>query len=353
MIEIWNDVFWDNTIGSYISVGITILVIFFLQKLISKYIALFLYRLLKLLFSKLDRDSFVNLLVNPIKTYLVIVASIIAIGSLKFPGVLNFTIYRTDFKSLLHSVSQLVLVYAFIKLILSIIEFVAEILMRRAKLTPSTKDDQLITFFKDFVKAIVIIIGIFLVFKFVFNYPISNLVTAISIVGAALSLAAKESLENIIASFIIFMDDPFEVGDYVRVQNVSGAVERIGLRSTRIRTDQKTLVTVPNKVMVDSIMDNVTVRNQIRGLVILDVPYILPAEQLEALVKSIRDYIVNEESIVINSNVFVTDIVEYKVKIHVEYFTKVIPGGEFNDLKNRINIRLMREVQGIQQRKEG
>lgn len=351
MIEFWNDVFWDNTIGSYISVAVTILVIFLLQKLISKYIALFLYRLLKLLFKKLDKDSFVNLLVNPIKTYLVIVASIIAIGSLKFPAVLNFTIYKTDFKSLLHAVSQLVLVYAFIKLVLSIIEFVAEVLMRRAKLTPSTKDDQLITFFKDFVKAIIIIIGIFLVFKFVFNYPISNLVTAISIVGAALSLAAKESLENIIASFIIFMDDPFEVGDYVKVQNVSGSVERIGLRSTRIRTDQKTLVTVPNKVMVDSIMDNTTMRNQIRGLVILDVPYILPAEQLESLVNNIRNYIANEESLVINSNVFVTDIVEYKVKIHVEYFTKVIPGGDFNDLKNRINIRLMRETQEIQQQK--
>ena len=54
--------------------------------------------------------------------------------------------------------------------------------------------------------------------------------------GAALALAAKESIENLIASFIIFFDKPFFTGDTLKVNNVSGTVEKIGLRSTRIRT---------------------------------------------------------------------------------------------------------------------
>ncbi len=79
-------------------------------------------------------------------------------------------------------------------------------------------------------------------------------------------MATRESLENLIASFIIFFDKPFMVGDLVKVQSITGTVEKIGLRSTRIRTDQKTYVTMPNKQMVDSIMDNLSLRAPRRRL---------------------------------------------------------------------------------------
>src|SRR5947199_7989880 len=116
-------------------------------------------------------------------------------------------------------------------------------------------ESQLIFFFKDFFKVIVVILGIVLILKFCFNAHIGQLITGLSIVGAALALAAKESLENLIASLIIFFDKPFTVGDLVSVNNYKGFIERIGLRSTRIRTPEKTLVVVPNKQMVDSILD--------------------------------------------------------------------------------------------------
>jgi len=61
-----------------------------------------------------------------------------------------------------------------------------------------------------------------------------------------LALSLKESIENLIASFIIFFDKPFMAGDNVKVNQYLRDVERIGLRSTRIRTDLKTYVTVPN-----------------------------------------------------------------------------------------------------------
>ena len=124
---------------------------------------------------------------------------------------------------------------------------------------------QLLFFFKDFIRVILIIIGIALILNFSFGLHIGNLLTGLSIVGAALALSARESLENLIASFIIFFDKPFETGDTVKVNNITGTVERIGLRSTRLRTPEKSLVTVPNKQMVDSILDNWSVRNLIRN----------------------------------------------------------------------------------------
>ena len=80
--------------------------------------------------------------------------------------------------------------------------------------------------------------------------------------GAAIALATRESLENLIASFIIFFDKPFATGDTVKVLQFTGTVEKIGLRSTRIRTESKTYITVPNKQMVDSVVDNISLRTQ-------------------------------------------------------------------------------------------
>ena len=116
-------------------------------------------------------------------------------------------------------------------------------------------------FFKDLIRVIIIIIGIAFIIKFSLGINIGNLLTGLSIVGAALALSARESLENLIASFIIFFDKPFETGDLVKVNNYSGTVERIGLRSTRARTAEKSMVTVPNKQMVDSILDNWSMRD--------------------------------------------------------------------------------------------
>ena len=78
-------------------------------------------------------------------------------------------------------------------------------------------------------------------------------------------MSARESLENLIASFIIFFDKPFETGDTVKIKEFVGVVERIGLRSTRIRTFDKSLVAVPNKQMVDNILDNWSKRHSAKN----------------------------------------------------------------------------------------
>jgi MscS family membrane protein len=85
-----------------------------------------------------------------------------------------------------------------------------------------------------------------------------------------LELAAKKSLENLITSFIIFFDKPFFTADTVKVNGITGKIEKIGLRSTRIRTIDKTLITVLNKQMVDSIVDNLSMRTKRRAEISLE-----------------------------------------------------------------------------------
>ncbi len=141
------------------------------------------------------------------------------------------------------------------------------------------------------------IIGVLLVLRYVFNENIGNLVTSLSIVGAAIALSTRESLENIIASFIIFFDKPFTIGDLVKVNGFTGTIEKIGLRSTRIRTQEKTFISVPNKQMVDSIVDNISLRSERKIEMDLQLSVSTSAQALADFANHLRDFLKSENDL--------------------------------------------------------
>jgi MscS family membrane protein len=195
-----------------------------------------------------------------------------------------------------------------------------------------------IAFVRDFLKVFVYIVGILLILKFGFNRDIGAILTGLSIVGAALALAAKESIENLIASFIIFFDKPFFTGDTVNVRNVTGTVEHIGLRSTRIRTVDKTLVTVPNKQMVDSVVDNWSMRTNRRFEMKLEFPEQTNIQKIEALKTTLRQFFSANAAQIVSHSIFVSEFNKNGISLTVEYLTPAIPMSEFNLLKEKYNL---------------
>jgi MscS family membrane protein len=196
----------------------------------------------------------------------------------------------------------------------------------------------LVLFFRDFFKVILYIVGFLLILHYVFNENIGNLVTSLSIVGAAVALSMRESLENIIASFIIFFDKPFTIGDLVKVNNFTGTIEKIGLRSTRIRTQDKTYISVPNKQMVDNIVDNISLRTQRKIELDLQLNVTTTASQLAAYGK----YIQNETSQfnnVSNVMVYVSEAGKQFHVLHIECLVSMdLEFNEFIVLKEKINV---------------
>jgi MscS family membrane protein len=96
------------------------------------------------------------------------------------------------------------------------------------------------------------------------GFPVASLVAGLGIGGLALALAAQKTVENLFGAFSIGVDQPFRVGDYVKVDEFAGTVETIGLRSTRIRTLDRTLVTMPNGKLADSRVESFAARDRIR-----------------------------------------------------------------------------------------
>ncbi|HET6995993.1 MAG TPA: mechanosensitive ion channel domain-containing protein, partial [Chitinophagaceae bacterium] len=265
MNDFLNEVWFSNTVRNYLVVLGVIVFVLVLKRFISRYFAGLLFKVLNRVWKNLDRESFKSLVAEPLGLFIVIFVSIVSLHKLNFPARWNYEIYDFSLKTIVHCIGTIILIVSFTRLLLRTIEFISVILEKKANLTVDQADNQLVVFFRDFFKVIIFIIGILMILKFAFHLDISNMLTGLSIVGAAVALALRESLENLIASFIIFFDKPFTQGDLVKVQNVTGNVEKIGLRSTRIRTDQKTYITVPNKQMVDSILDNLSLRSQLKG----------------------------------------------------------------------------------------
>ena len=331
----------DNTIRSYCLVAGTILLVVFLKRILSRYIAGLLFLIVKKIAKGVDKKSFVDLVVSPLETFLLLLVSVITLDKLDFPELLNVRIYKIDLHSMIDGLTVIVLIITFIWLILRIIDVIAMILHQKAEQAHDQKENQLVVFFKDFFKVLFVIVGVLMVLKLAFNYPITNLITALSIGGAAIALATRESLENLIASFIIFIDKPFMVGDLVKVQTITGTVEKIGLRSTRIRTDQKTYVTMPNKQMVDSIMDNLSLRTQRRAFVQLELSAETSRETVNQFVMSIQRLLQLRNAQIESFSAFLADISKNALLVQVEFFTAPIPPADFNALRQDVNLSII------------
>ncbi len=339
-MEFLDRIYFDNTVRSYLLVAGTILFVLLIKRYLSRYVVSLFYKLAKRIWATLDKRSFLDLVAEPVEWFLVIVISIFSIDKLHFPGALEFDIYGHSTHDIFSRLGPGIIIVSFIWLVMRLIDFIAVVLEEKANHTEDTRDNQLIVFFRDFLKVIICIVGVLLIIKASFHQPIGSVLTGLSLVGAGLALAAKESLENLIASFIIFFDKPFFTGDTVKVNTVTGMVERIGLRSTRIRTGDKTLVTVPNKQMVDSVVDNWSLRTERRAEIKLELSSQTAGSVLQHLTDDIKNILSGHHEHINSSEVFVREITRDSIIITAEYFTMPFSFTEFLQLKNDINLQI-------------
>ncbi len=339
-----DEIFLDNTFRAYFIVFLSIFLILILRKFLSRYIAILLCKLLAFFGTQIERKTFIALITKPLSWLIVIVSAVLIIDKLNFPAEWEYSIYGVSTETILEKTGIILIIISFIKCLLSIVDFIALFLKEKAGTTKAKGDDQLIVFFRDFLKVVLTIAGILLLIKAGFNQNVGTLLTGLSIVGAALALAAKESLENLIASFIIFFDKPFYVGDYLKVNNVSGRVEKIGLRSTRIRTGEKTLITVPNKQMVDSIVDNWSMRTHHRTEVKIELNNNISSETLQTIINEVRSLFTANPD-VSRSHVFFSEHQRNAEIITVEYFNTTTSVDQLNELRAGINMKIKKIIE--------
>jgi MscS family membrane protein len=119
------------------------------------------------------------------------------------------------------------------------------------------------------------------------GFAVTSLLAGLGIGGLALALAGQKTVENLFGAFSIGVDQPFRLGDFVTVDGVMGTVEVIGLRSTRIRTLDRTMVTIPNGKLADMRIESFAPRDRIRFACVLGLSRGTKAEQVRAVLAGV------------------------------------------------------------------
>ncbi|HEY0710654.1 MAG TPA: mechanosensitive ion channel family protein [Polyangia bacterium] len=120
------------------------------------------------------------------------------------------------------------------------------------------------------------------------GYPVASLVAGLGIGGLALALAGQKTVENLFGAFSIGLDQPFSVGDTITVDGTTGTVEAIGLRSTRIRTPDRTMITIPNGRLAEMKVESFAARDRIRLACTLALVYTTTSSQLRAIIAGVE-----------------------------------------------------------------
>ena len=167
------------------------------------------------------------------------------------------------------------------------VDIFTDVLERRAELTESRLDDQLVPITNTALKVLTLLIGMLFILGNL-GVNITSLVAGLGLGGLAVALAAQDTFRNLLGGVTIFADRPFQVGDWVLVGDIEGTVEHVGFRSSRVRTFYNSVVTVPNARMVDTYVDNMGLRRWRRYRTSLGVAYHTTPDQLQAFTEGIR-----------------------------------------------------------------
>jgi MscS family membrane protein len=177
--------------------------------------------------------------------------------------------------------------------------------------------------------------------------PVQSFLAGLGIGGLAFALAAQDTIANLFGSFVVVVDQPFKVGDVVRVGANEGKVEDIGLRSTKIRTAARTVVVIPNKSVASEVITNLTRMPQRRVDQTIGLTYDTTAEQLEGVLEEFRrllreDPDVHPETIVVNFSNYNSSSLD----IQMLWFTTDPDWVKHMAVRERINLKIMRVVTG-------
>ena len=291
-MEFLNYEFFGNSITNYVyfltSFLVGLLLIIPLRLVISKLV----FRLFGKDNSENDNRKFNSLLKKPLQYFLTLLVLYFSVQFISLPDFLNSTeVGALNLAKYFDKGFNFFLLVTIFWTINRSIDFLGYKLKNKALETESKVDDQLIPFAIDIAKVLTIVLGVVMILGNVFDVNVTALVTGLGIGGVAFALASKESLENLLGSFTIFFDKPFTVGDTVTLGGVTGTVEKVGFRSTRIRTFDKSVVTVPNKNIISTELDNLGARPVRRVKFNIGLTYDTSVENIKNIVDDIQKLI--------------------------------------------------------------
>lgn len=320
-IEIWR----------IIVAGIILIVTFAVRKILVNFMILLLKKVTQKTKTVLD-DELIDAIDPPARLFIVTMGIYFAIRAL------GFDVRDETFSG--HIIRSMVIVSLFWA-IYRAAGIITRLFERFTKKTHTALDDLLVPFVNKGIKIILVVVAISVIAK-EWKYDLGALLTGLGLGGLAFALAAQETLANLFGGLTIMLDKPFNVGDWIQSDSLEGTVEDIGFRSTKIRTFAQALVTVPNSTIAKVPVTNWSRMGKRRINFNLGVKYGTTAEQMDELLKRVREMLtshpdIHPQTIFVYFDSYGTNAYE----LLFYFFTKTTVWQEFLEVKEDVNLKLM------------
>ena len=329
-MEVLHQEFYGNSILNWaIAVGILILS-FVVVKMLYWIFSNVIRRLTSKTKTNLD-DVLIDKLEKPL-TYLVLI--------LGYWISIHYLVFKEEVELALENVAYFLLVIDVTAILSRIVDaLITEIIMPISEKSDSSFDNQLIPVIQKGVRSIIWILGIIIGLDNI-GFDITAMIAGLGIGGLALALAAQDSVKNIFAGIMIFLDKPFRIKDRIQVDGFDGIVEEVGLRSTRLRTLEGRIVTIPNSRFTDNSVTNVTSQPTLKVKLNLGLTYDTDEVQMQKAIDILEDIVKNQEAITDDYAAGFNGFGDFSLNILFIYYVK--PDSHWLDTQTMVNKEILR-----------
>ena len=226
--------------------------------------------------------------------------------------------------------------------LLKLIDVVAELIKKKLELKEGDSAHTLIQSTSQLVKGLVVVVGVLSLLSY-FGYPVTSMLAGLGVGGIAVALAAKTTLENLLGAFLIRLDQPFKLGDFVKIGELRGHVEHIGFRSTRIRTLDRTVVSLPNGSLADQRVENHAPRDRFRLFLVVGLVYETSAAQMKTILQGLEAFLKNHPKVWQQSSVAVCfkEMAASSLDVEAVAYFHADNAREFNAIRQEVLLKIM------------
>jgi len=323
-----------NTVTHYAIALLITLIAYVLRRLVTTIIFGFFKRLASRTETTLD-DKLFPALEGPVKAMIVVIGTVASIKVLKLSATADQTlgyVYTGAF--------SLVIFWGFLRAFNTVLDHLQEVAhQKQLGLAP------FMPWIKKTLLTIVFVFGVLMIAQSL-GADVKAFLAGLGIGGLAFALAAQDTIANIFGSVVVAIDQPFRIGETVRIGAHTGAVEDIGLRSTKIRLADKSLVIIPNRTVANEAIVNLSRFTGRRVEQVFGLTYDATPAQLEEIVAEIRRLIVAESEVnAPDTHVYFRDFNASSLDLWVVYVTKDPDFARHMALRQRLNLAIMRAVE--------
>lgn len=227
-----------------------------------------------------SRERLLDIITGPIRLILIALALLVS-AQLLVPE-------DPFFRNLIGLVVRMLLLISALMFIYRLVDLLLPTGAQLASFTGIVIEDRLLPFLRVGIKLFVLVMGMVIIVQ-EFGYDVTGLIAGIGVGGLAISLAAQDTIANLFGFASIVGDSPFAIGDYIKTPDVEGLIEHVGLRSTRIRKTDQTLITLPNNVLANSAISNLSRMRKRWVNFTVGIALTANSDQMRALVARLRE----------------------------------------------------------------